>query len=383
MPFNQMSLKESGKYAVCCEAKESDIAINDMTPLEFFQSDYMNDIRDSFVFGKPDNDICKKCIALEKSGATSKRIRENEVADRQTILNNYMNDEYKLDFIKFSAVGNKCNLKCVMCGPRSSSLIQKEINEHELTGYGFAKADPHVAFKDVNNKEVWLSDFKKILLNTKELQFSGGEPTIIPEVYNICNWIIDDPDLQHIKIHMNTNGMTAHYKIKPLIEKGQKVELSISVDALGDWDEYIRFNTKWKMIERNFDEYLKLRDQYPNFRFMVQPTIQLLNVGYIHHLVDYCVDRDIPIYVVNTVTNPSHFNPVILPNKLKQFYLKKVFTESKNPDIIDNVIKILNSSSEDLNMFRITFAVLSLFDHTRNVNWRKLWPELVEYENSI
>ena len=44
MPFNQMSLKESGRYAVCCEAKESDITVTDMTPLEFFHSDYMNDI---------------------------------------------------------------------------------------------------------------------------------------------------------------------------------------------------------------------------------------------------------------------------------------------------------------------------------------------------
>ena len=390
MPFNQMSLKESGRYSVCCEAKESDITVTDMTPLEFFHSEYMNDIRDSFAFGTPHsklNDICRKCIGLEESGAISKRIKENENAKGDDIMHNYMHDEYFLDFIKFSAVGNKCNLKCIMCGPTSSSLIEKELRENVLTGYGeydqysiFTKDRIPTSFRKVKDKNKWLNDFKKILVNTKELQFSGGEPTIIPEVYDICNWIQNDPDLSHVKIHMNTNGMTANYKIKPLMEKGHKLELSISVDALGDKDEYIRFNTKWKTVERNIEAYLKLRDEYPNFRFMIQPTIQLLNIGYIHHLVDYCVERDIPIYVLNTVYTPTHFNPTGIPNKLKEYYLNKINSESKNLDKLTYVLKILNTKIEDYNALNLAFASLAMFDSTRNLDWKSMWPELKEYE---
>jgi len=390
MPFNQMTLKESGRYAVCCEAEKSDIDVTNMSPLEFFHSDYMNDIRDSFAFGTPHsklNDICRKCIGLEESGAISKRIKENENANRDEILHNYMHDEYSLDFIKFSAVGNKCNLKCIMCGPTSSSLIEKELEENIWTGYGkkdwypiFSDKRKPVSFKDVSDKEKWLSDFKKILVKTKEIQFSGGEPTIIPEVYNICKWIQDDPDLQHMKIHMNTNGMTAHYKIKPLLKKGHEVELSISVDALREKDEFIRFNTKWKTVERNINEYIKLREEYPNFKFMVQPTLQLLNIGYIHHLVDYFVEKDVPIHATNTVFHPAHFNPTIIPNELKSFYLDKIYAESKNLDKLHVVIKALSSKAEDLQIFKHAFLSLSLFDTARQTYWRNMWPELAEYE---
>jgi len=416
MPFNQMSLKESGRYAICCEAKESSFSVKDMTPKEFFYSDYMESVRDYFAFGSPNEDlknhvyhqskdmvsytnknglvenseisnVCQKCIQLEKAGAVSKRIRENNAADLNTVFANYMNDTFLLDFIKFSSVSNKCNLKCVMCGPTSSSLIQKELEENILTGYGkkdwhsiFSDKRKPVSYRDVDDKERWLSDFKEILVNTKEIQFSGGEPTIIPEVYNICEWIQADPDLQHMKIHMNTNGMTAHYKIKPLLEKGQKVELSISVDALGEKDEFIRFNTKWKTVERNINEYIKLREEYPNFRFMIQPTLQLLNIGYIHHLVDYFVEKDVPIHATNTVFHPPHFNPTIIPNELKSFYLDKIYSESKNLDKLDVVIKALSSEAEDLQTLKFAFSSLSLFDTTRHTYWRNMWPELAEYE---
>lgn len=388
MPFNQMSLKESGRYAVCCEAKESDFTVKDMTPKEFFHSEYMDDLRDSFAFNTHHNEvdnICEKCIQLEKAGAISKRMRENERADLDKAFQNYINDTFLLDFIKFSAVGNKCNLKCIMCGPTSSSLIEKEIKENIFTGYGnFTKNKPHlstnVSFGDIDNKEKWLSDFKQILIHTNQLQFSGGEPTIINDVYEICNWIYNDPDLNHIRIHMNTNGMTAHYKIQPLIESGQELELSISVDALGDKDEYIRFNTKWKTVERNIDQYLKLREQYSNFKFVIQPTIQLLNVGYIHKLIDYCVSRDIPVSAQNTVYSPQHFNPTIIPNDLKKYYLDIIHSECSNLDKMRTVIQILNSEEEDSYMLNRAFTAMSLFDTYRHTYWRSMWPELAEYE---
>ena len=113
---------------------------------------------------------------------------------------------------------------------------------------------------------------------------------------------------------------------------------------------------------------------------MVQPTLQLLNIGYIHHLVDYFVEKDVPLHPTNTVFHPAHFNPTIIPNELKSFYLDKIYAESKNLDKLHVVIKALSSKAEDLQIFKHAFLSLSVFDTARQTYWRNMWPELAEYE---
>ena len=399
MPFIQLSAHERGQYKVCCESydqaqkKYPVYFVNEKTPLEFYTSDYVNDVRKRMLSDNPEEDeilkeVCQKCIRSEKTSGISKRIREIEELKRSSIdyegiVDSFIEGNFRIetDYVKISSVGNLCNLKCIMCGPFSSSLITKEIEENPDTNAYDSKPPNIISFSDVEDKQTWLNDFEKVLNGCRQIQFSGGEPTLIQDVIDICDWIETRPNLKNIEIHMNTNGTAPVRKIEHFVESGRPVSINVSVDGIGAIDEYIRGNTKWDTVKNNLYDYILLSKIHTNFSIGVNPTIQLCNVGHLHYVVDTIVDMGLYVQPKNFVYWPAHFDATILPFKIKEMYLEKIHKESNNISLMNEVISVLECKSENLELFKKAIVMLDRFDVIRNTNWRELWPEFEEYVN--
>lgn len=402
MPFMHLAVHERGQYQLCCESQETrlsrvnpdfkPIKITENTPLEFFKSDYIERIREVFMFDEdPTEDefvktLCDKCITSEKTTGNSKRKRELNALENSLdeLKANYFNDEYSLEFVKMSGIGNLCNLKCTMCGPASSNLIEEEIKQNPNNGYLQAPQERLlITYDDIENKEKWLDDLGVLLKGCKEIQFSGGEPTLIEHVQDICDWLLSREDLKETVIHMNTNGTAPYYKFEAMLEKGANIVINVSIDAMGKKDEYIRINTKWRTVERNMINYKKLKKQYPNsFNFYINPTIQVLNIGYVHEVVNHYLDLGIDVHPNGFVYYPEHLNAAILPIDLKKYYLEKINREIK-PEYqfkLDKIFNILNTDSFSEKLMNQCFLSLDRFDLSNGTNWRALWPEIAAYD---
>ena len=129
LPFTQFTVSSFNEYQLCCDnLGQSGMFSDRHSILEYFNSDYMNEKRKSFL-----NDerlaICNACWKREDKGLPSRRILSLD-SDYKEQVNKY---KQGLDLVPNHPVfkikfGNLCNLKCIMCGPQSSSAWAQHLS---------------------------------------------------------------------------------------------------------------------------------------------------------------------------------------------------------------------------------------------------------------
>jgi len=369
LPFVHIAMRPGGLYGTCCESKKSSISIHEQTPIEFFNSEYSQNLRKAFLTDHPEEElliqeVCGICLDSEKNFGTSKRTREleedgEEGWDDLILEKNYnivkedstQHLEPSMEFFKI-AVGNTCNLKCIMCNPLSSSLIG---------GYVY----------DPDFSDDFYEDLNKILPSCQVLQFAGGEPTILKNsCLKVLQWCIDN-NHTHLKILFNTNGTALVSKFEKLLFHFKQVFLNVSIDAFGERDEHIRQGTKWKIKDKNFRDYISLQKDWgkKKFRVEINPAIQTLNIGYFDELYDYGQQMNTIVFPQNIVNTPTKYSALNLPQKIKKQYMKKL-----KPYQLTKVNGVLQSSKGNHNEFKKL-----LNEEIKKPNFLNLWPEFEEY----
>ena len=183
-PFAHMYVHKNEDIKMCCMTTEYKMASHS-TEIDLekrWKSDYYKNIRQQFLDGE-EPAICTSCFTTEDMGGRSDRMNFN---DRYPFLkpNIETGNQYGSPIDLDIRPGNLCNLKCRMCGPESSSQLEKERLQHselfktsKLTVY---KSDGIFSEKNL--------DF--LLKNADKgdhIKFLGGEPTIMPEVSDILD----------------------------------------------------------------------------------------------------------------------------------------------------------------------------------------------------
>jgi uncharacterized Fe-S cluster-containing radical SAM superfamily protein len=213
----------------------------DLNYTNFFTSKWMNDLRNAFLAGeKPEG--CRKCIEADKINADTVRKIGWDHAARYGID---WQDAPKLMWqeVNFS---NICNLKCRSCWQyRSSKWIADSVAfGWEPVGY----LHSHWSLTEDQAKTI------------KIVQFLGGEPLLHEE--DICREL-DKLDrigrLHEIKLAFTTNCMQLPGKeLSRYLSKTQFISWSISIDAWGPLNNYIRSDSDWDHIYDYLKEFEQL-----------------------------------------------------------------------------------------------------------------------------
>jgi MoaA/NifB/PqqE/SkfB family radical SAM enzyme len=186
-------------------------------------------------------------------------------------------------------ISNTCNLECIMCTGTYSSSIRK--NREKLPPLQEQYGDE------------FIDSIKESLLHLKTIRLLGGEPFLIPQYYEIIEYLIaHNPSC---RILIQTNGSVLNNRVKKIIEH-KNVQLSISIDALEkNLYEQIRKNA-------SFD---KLMEHMEYFRERAKKYMQVININFcvmsnnwqeVPSMLAYCNESNF------TVT----FIPVITPKEL-------------------------------------------------------------------
>jgi hypothetical protein len=310
LPWIHIATRPNGDARLCCVTNASGAATGDHTvglvkkengqpanfgretPLESFNNEYMRDVRLTMLDGKIPAS-CTKCFEEESNGVVSKRLWEMYEWNRDGLDFNKLIEETDETgkvppIIRYLdlRLGHTCNLKCVMCSPHDSSrwlqdydkLIEKTKSIQVLKQVGFDK-------KEFNNTwyekpEFWNDVFEQIP-NITQLYFAGGEPLMIKEHRRFLDEIIKRGYAKNISLRYNSNGIFVNEDIITVWSQFKQVRYAFSIDALMEKNNYIRYPTDWKDIERS----LWLMDSAPdNVHCAIACAVQVFNIK---HIIDF------------------------------------------------------------------------------------------------
>lgn len=253
---------------------------------------------------------CDFCISKELT--TKKSLR--------TYWNNKITDDVKQLEMMHISVDSICNMSCLTCSPAQSSTWNKKSNLRQL--FKFSQS-----FRPNNRVTEYVKNFKRISLNTdfsklKILKISGGEPFYSENFTWFINLLNEKTDLSNIEIWINTNASNIPKpEVWEILKKFKSVKLDMSIDAIGDYHEYVRYGSKWKDI-LNFINFVN-ENKNDKIFLGVSSTISLLNFNVFNEIKSYCKENNLD-FTHSILQGPEWLSIYTIPVEYRKEYIEKV-----------------------------------------------------------
>ena len=323
-PFSEIFSDNASRYRLCCFAKvnksiEKYDAINTL-PFDYFLSDEMEQIRQDLMEGKRVQG-CEYCYKLEDDGKPSPRTQKYNHKFR-------MKAEVDKVDLKLRIGGSLCNLGCYMCIPYNSSYRRQELKQSGIDklweAATFSDAIEDEVFEgigdsfDVGPRNVSSRRFDEIVDNIIEnidrvghIKFIGGEPVIIPRMWEIMDRIPNDA-AKNISISFQTNLTKLHYKNHSIFDMRAKFKslwMNVSSDHYGERLKWIRYPIDVDEFERNLVD-------AKNLLSGIVCTTSILNVNDLFEIKNYYEDNfGLPVHFGNVASNPAMLSCKNVKNK--------------------------------------------------------------------
>lgn len=385
LPWISIEASPMGTARPCCLARENidDINLRTQTLEDAYKSEYMQDLRRQFRRGeKPAT--CKLCWDEEAAGRDSKRIYSQVRLKELYPLVDWDNDlPDQLWFIDLK-LGNICNLKCRICGSWSSSKWAAEELDYLPPNYN---KKSHVAYTWLKqgrwpeeSPEFW-DNLKTLLPHIKYFEFTGGEPWLIEEHWELLRYAVETGDSKHIDIHYNTNATVDSLSPNKsaLWSAFGRVDIAFSIDNVNERFEYERYGADWVEANKIIDSTHFARDvDNPNITTQLCFTINIQNVYYLDELLAWAETKDFDSIYFNMLHSPDHMSIQRMTAKAKELVLNKLKTtfwkSTDHQREIDNVIKFIeNGPGSDGKVF---LSKMKQTDAYRKQNFMDTHPEI-------
>jgi radical SAM protein with 4Fe4S-binding SPASM domain len=394
VPWVHFHVTQEGSVTPCCQAKwDKELAfgdINHQSIAKVWEGDGMNAFRKSMVKGKMDI-RCLRCYEKEKDGWTSLRNITNKKYEQEVLqVANGEEDGFKRPVYLDIRFSNKCNLRCRICGPWSSSnwahdfaLLNGEKYQGENITYG------------VKDKTKFLKELRELIPYLREIYFAGGEPLLIDANYEVLDMLIEE-NRTDVELFYNTNCTVLDYKDKEILnywKQFSKVTVAASIDDFGPAFEYHRKNANWEMVETNIK---KIQEFTPTVNFILSPTISIYNICHLDTFHHYMVDNGlikVEDFIPTLLVQPVEYNIQALPMPLKEevklrleahiLWLKQTM-DPTSPQAeyclsqFENILTFLFAKHDPASWSKL-LAQESVLDKIRGESFMQVFPEYVNY----
>ena len=358
LPWISIEASPMGTARPCCLAQEeitnehgNKIELRNSTLLDAYKSKYMQDLRKQFRAGERP-ETCQMCWEEEAAGRDSKRINSRVRLKELYTQVDWANDTPdQLWFIDLK-LGNICNLKCRICGSWSSSKWAAEEMDYLPKG---ADKKSHIAYTWLKSgtwpeesPDFW-ENLKSLLPNIKYFEFTGGEPWLIQEHWDLLEFAVNEGYGKNIDIHYNTNATQPPTRLVPLLSELGRVDIAFSIDNVGARFEYERFGADWEEANNIIDATHGLQIMYKNITTQLCFTINIQNVYYLDELLAWVDTKGFGSVYFNMLQSPERMSiqrmtPVaqeLVLNKLKTHFWKSTHYQQE----IDNVIRFIENGT--------------------------------------
>lgn len=381
LPFTTVYI-ENNQIKLCCESEEdtqnllsTDVSISDIWNNEFFHS-----IREQMLGGELPQ-ACRICKLNELADEESKRQWENtKVID----IEDYNTIHAPLPINFDVRPSNKCNLECVMCDGVVSTAIHKRVTQYKYDTWDFDFV--------ISEGKPW-EDNRFIIDHVKqngdkinEMKFCGGEPFLVQEVLEMIEHLVDTGDSKNIDLTFITNGTVVRSKwFSEKLVKFKSVKLNISMDGIEETAEYVRYPSKWSVVDRNIKLFKDIQKDNPHINISLAPVIHLLNALDMHRVIEYAAVNNLNIALspVYQASNELYLSTELLTNELrKQAHDKMMSVLEKYPNVSFNLGKgfithlLEQDQMTDEKVIGQLQSVTKYWDSHRDVKFADRYPYL-------
>lgn len=367
-PWVAISTDVNGSLRPCCkfdqphrQKKHIMPFMKDGTLNEIWNGPEFQSLRKAFIDGEKPNE-CRQCWDEQKAGIQSYR----EIINSQ--LDIYPHQK-KRDFTSVHAdapfyidlkLTNVCNLKCRMCGPMASSLIQKEnAKVYGDKGDAYWHQDKLIGTHNLESFMSWLPEMDWLC-------FTGGEPFVGKENRNLLQMIIDKGYSNQIDLHFNTNGMLMPDIIIKILNQFRSVSIAFSIDDIGERLAYHRHGADWELIQKNV---AKVPDNMTKHIFT---TINNYNIWYADEAYEELKK------LTNNISYDFVYEPAMLsPRNLNSMTKEAVINKFQGQPYFERLVKYVQNDGEDLTI-KFHEQIRDL-DKIRNENFSEVFPEWADW----
>jgi MoaA/NifB/PqqE/SkfB family radical SAM enzyme len=387
LPWISLEASPIGTVRPCCLADDEivDNAGNKFKLLsstfnEIQSSNHMQQLRKEFINGEQPS-TCRKCWAVEESGSTSKRMHTLNRLKHMGITPIWTEDAKPLMFLDLK-LGNICNLKCRICGSWSSSQFATE----ELKFVDNKKQSFHYQMlRDGawprENSQFW-TELNNSLTDIRYLEFTGGEPFLIKEHFDLLQTLVDRGVAHQIEIHYNTNGTQYPDHAESIWQHFRHVEIAFSIDDVEQRFEYQRTNAVWKEVCANIELFKQMRRRNTNITLQVCCTINVFNVLYLKDVAHWIHKQDFDFVYWNMLHDAPWLSIAHLPVDSKAHISTELLQQSFPIDYqkeIEKIVEFMNlgtsTNGKDL------IKNIQQLDTRRNESLKSIAPELAKILN--
>ena len=349
LPWISIETSPVGTARPCCLAKDEIPGYNlkAHTLEEIYHSEYMQDLRKEFLKGHQPK-TCQRCWDEEAAGRTSKRmnsrVRLKEYYDQVDWKNTNPNQLWFIDL----KLGNICNLKCRICGSWSSSKWARE--EIDYSSQGHAKLGmpydkkTHLAYKFLQDgawpreSEVFWENLKTLLPNIKYFEFTGGEPFLIQQHFDLLEYAVEHGYAENIEIHYNTNG-TVFPEQHTVWSHFKHVEVAFSIDNTNKRFEYERYGADWDEVQTNLKQFDLMRG--PKVSTQLCLTVNIQNVYYLPEICDWINTQTFDHMYFNMLHDPWYMCISRMAQKAQELVIDRLSNSQFHPKHRAEVLRII------------------------------------------
>jgi len=376
-------LYPDGTAKPCCDSSLT-ISKPDGTPYNIKQdtisdmvnSECMQELRQEFRDNKKPKS-CNKCWQRESQGQESRRTL---VPYKLENIYGQINWEQGGQLMYLGGhLGTLCNLKCRICSSEFSSSIA---NEH-LSGINFTNKKDSTHYQSLKNSE-WVFDDKfwaELRANAKKIknyEFLGGEPFMLKQNLEFLKFLVDSGFSKETIFYFSTNG-TQYPNILDYSEHFKRLEITLSIDNIGERFELERCNAKWHEVESNLQRMIAQREKTKNLSIDLCITVNIQNVLYLPEIFYWVRTVNVDSFYINYVTDPKYLSITSLTEQGKHLVIDRLSTAEltgKEKLKITTIIEIIkNSCGTDGTEF---IKEMKRFDKLRNQDFAKTHTDIAK-----
>jgi MoaA/NifB/PqqE/SkfB family radical SAM enzyme len=338
LPWVSLETSPIGTVRPCCLAEEEITDINgnkfDLSKsaelADIQDSNYMRGLRKKFLRAEQP-ETCRKCWNEEAAGRTSKRMHTLNRLEHMIPDTEWTQDAKPLMFLDLK-LGNICNLKCRICGSWSSSTFAVEELQEEMKVIKDKKDSFHYM---MIKKGAWAKDndyfwdeINNMSNQIRYIEFTGGEPFMIKEHFQLLERIVDLGIAGQVEIHYNTNGTQFPAEAENIWQHFKTVEIAFSIDDVEGRFEYQRSNAIWAQVEHNIARFDAMRMRNPNIKLQACITVNVFNVLYLAGVAKWVDQQGFDFIYWNMLHDAWFLSIANLPQAAKDLAREKLTADN-------------------------------------------------------
>lgn len=398
-PWRAVHAGTDGRMKLCCHiydesyvrAADGNALVLGHAPIkDIWNGSYYREVRRKMLRGEPVAE-CTRCYDNEAKGVYS---------SRQDANRKYFGGTDPLKFCETTSspptalelrLGNRCNLKCSGCWSVSSSSHYRERKNALESGAelpDWLRSQWTHEIRSVENFD-WdwykTGNFKSFIAQAaptlESLYLTGGEPTMIEENLEILQ-TLKSVGNRKCEVAWTTNltqWPEPFYEVLPFFDRS---EIQMSIEGFGRVQEYIRYPSSWRVIERNFQKALELPAKV---RLKLYCVVQAWNVLELADLLAWLRKTDVrrrvdfvPIFL----EHPDQINAGVWPHEILMRAIDSLqpYDSGHDSHPIQQIRSYLTgpkmSSDRSAALLRKQAEFIAVNDRLRNVKFADVFPEL-------